>query len=264
VNCSTFDLIERSQRISIMAVINGYTVIPLLVSSDDEEPVFHMVYARKHQSRDSSSDCIVFITNLPVDTTLANIKELGQAFGNTIVEDFEHDDKESRGLITFVDKTACQRFLSKAKSYDPKTNPVKWTSFESSGRQRYLELHREKYIGREVLQENVDEYMEQFFQLEEERELEVQQMAGQVDDEGFTLVVGSKRKSKGGIANAKAVSQEVMANQANKKRKKEKTDFYRFQIRDQKKLEMNALLKKFQEDKEKIKEMREKKRFRPY
>lgn len=250
-----------------MSLINGYLVIPLLVSSPHEkEPVFHIIYARKHQPKIKSSgtDCTVFITNLPYDTTLSNIKELGQAFGNTIIEDFEYEKKEHRGLVTFVDRTACQRFLSKAKNYDPRTNPIKWTGFELSGQNRYLELYREKYIDHEVLQANVDDYMEQFVKLEEERELEVKQMSGQVDEDGFTLVVGSKRKSKGGISSSKAVTQQVMSAQANKKKKKEKTDFYRFQIRDQKKMEMNALLKKFQDDKEKIKEMKEKRRFRPY
>lgn len=249
-----------------MTIINGYTVIPIVVSA--KEPVYHVIYARKHQAKkdgsDASSENVVFVTNLPKDTTQINIKELAQAFGNTIVQEFEYHEKESRGLIIFVDKVSCQRFLSKAKNYDPKQSPLTWTCHQSSGRDRYLQLHREKYIPRDVLQANVDEYMEEFVQLEEERLQEVQQMAGQIDEDGFTLVVGSKRKSKGGIASAKAVTQEVMSAQESKKRKKEKADFYRFQIREQKKLEMNALLKKFQDDKEKIKEMKEKRRFRPY
>ena len=49
-----------------------------------------------------------------------------------------------------------------------------------------------------------------------------------------------------------------------KKKSKEKKDFYRFQIREQKKQEMNSLLKRFKEDQDKIKDLKEKKRFKPY
>ena len=45
---------------------------------------------------------------------------------------------------------------------------------------------------------------------------------------------------------------------------KEKQDFYRFQLRQRKKEEMNELLNKFKLDQEKVRMMKEKKRFRPY
>ena len=48
-----------------------------------------------------------------------------------------------------------------------------------------------------------------------------------------------------------------------KKNNKEKEDFYRFQLRERKKAEMNDLLRKFKQDQERIRTMKEKKRFRP-
>jgi ribosomal RNA-processing protein 7 len=114
------------------------------------------------------------------------------------------------------------------------------------------------------LQQQVDEYMEAFAEAEEDKLREVHDAQTQVDDDGFTLVVGSKRKSLGGMA-ALRTSQDPIAEQsAKKKRKKEKSDFYRFQIREQKKQEMNSLLKRFQDDKKKVDELRQKRRFNPY
>ena len=62
------------------------------------------------------------------------------------------------------------------------------------------------------------------------------------------------------LATNKAVSEQAQA----KMKKKEKQDFYRFQLRERKKEEMNELLRKFKSDQEKVKTMRDKKRFRPY
>lgn len=109
-------------------------------------------------------------------------------------------------------------------------------------------------------------YMHNFSQAEARELSDVKSLAGQVDADGFTLVVSSNRKSRGDIAAPVAMTaEEVEANALKKNKKsKEKKDFYRFQIREQKKQEMNGLLRRFREDQEKIKELRDKKRFRPY
>lgn len=101
------------------------------------------------------------------------------------------------------------------------------------------------------------------FNKAEARELsDVRSLSGQIDEDGFTMVVSSRRKSRGDVIAPVATSEPE--NVQTSKKSKEKKDFYRFQIREQKKQEMNGLLKRFKDDQEKIKELREKKRFRPY
>lgn len=112
--------------------------------------------------------------------------------------------------------------------------------------------------------------MANFTKAEEREFSDARSMAGQVDADGFTLV-GSASKRKGGplrpdpaaTLSGGGVNPEDQSSNKSKK-SKEKKDFYRFQIREQKKQEMNGLLKRFREDQEKIKELKEKKRFRPY
>ena len=78
-------------------------------------------------------------------------------------------------------------------------------------------------------------------------------------------MVGPQRKTKAGILGKQKLAATVESEKAKSKMKsKEKQDFYRFQIRQRKKEEMNDLLNKFKMDQEKVRVMREKKRFRPY
>ena len=86
-----------------------------------------------------------------------------------------------------------------------------------------------------------------------------------VDEDGFTLVVGSHTKTKAGMLGKQKLLQAKEQERSKKKlKRKEKDDFYRFQLREKKKAEMNDLLHKFKQDQERVKVMKERKRFRPY
>lgn len=246
--------------------INGYFPVALKVSEDPV--VYHFIYIRKHQPRTTSEEGenAIYAVNLPTDTSLSHIRQLCQALGNTLVSDYipELGVSGNRAKIIFPDKTACSRFLSKAKAAKPEDNII-WPVSPLSGSKRYLESVMAKYVDQQQLYKEVNSYMEEFAKEEERKLQQVQKLSQNVDEDGFTMVVGSKRKSSGGIAKPQIMTKEMLeAQQAKKKRKKEKTDFYRFQLREQKKNEMNNLLKRFQDDKLKIQELRQKKRFRPY
>lgn len=106
-----------------------------------------------------------------------------------------------------------------------------------------------------------------FEQREQQAQEEVQSSI--VDEDGFTLVVGKNTKSLNSIRKKifnrnpllKHEKPKKMPNMVDKKAKK---DFYRFQVRERKKQEINELLAKFKQDQEKIKEMKSKRRFNPY
>ena len=107
--------------------------------------------------------------------------------------------------------------------------------------------------------------MKDFDNAEQESIENLQNQASLVDEDGFQLVVGSHRKTKAGILGKQNLASTVESEKAkNKMKKKEKQDFYRFQLRQRKKEEMNELLSKFKSDQEKVRLMKEKKRFRPY
>jgi ribosomal RNA-processing protein 7 len=244
--------------------ISGYFPVPIKVGGSKDVPIYHIIYVRKHHSQNKAEDSTVFAVNLPLDTTHECLKHLCQSLGGVNAKEFQHSYGH-RWQIVLVDKSACNRFLSKAKAQTYNSDPIIWPTPSLSGSQLYLQRHLGQYIDQDDLQDRVDEDMERFSQAEEQKQQELEQMANKVDDDGFTMVVGSKTKDRDAIAPPPKMTQDEALRASKKhKKNKEKTDFYRFQLREQKKNEMNNLLRRFQQDKEKVKELREKRRFKPY
>ena len=128
-----------------------------------------------------------------------------------------------------------------------------------------MKQYQKQILDPNSLTEEVSQALIDFDKAEQQSIEELQLQRNLVDEDGFTLVVGSHRKTKAGILGKQKLASTVGVVKAQSKMKsKEKQDFYRFQLRQRKKEEMNELLNKFKLDQEKVRMMKEKKRFRPY
>lgn len=185
-------------------------------------------------------------------------------------EDYGEELKENERLpfgssvITFLDRDALELFLSSVKKMK---GSLTWDLENLSGETGLKKYTQIPYlVDRKVAQKEVAKALIDFQNREKKAVEEVQNMREIVDEDGFTLVVGSQKKTKSEILGSMKKLSDLEKDDAHikKKKKKEKKDFYRFQIRERKKQEMNQLLSKFKEDQERVKQMREKRRFRPY
>lgn len=276
-----------------------------------QDPVYNYIYLKKHTTStvSSSQTRSLFLVNLPIDTTLPQIKKIFQdvAIG-AIVESFqsndyydshqiginelnidisklsnediggmEQDSKDNSnnnskiplgcGIVTFLDKNGLNLALQSIKKIisSGKNIPIWPKDLQATGTERYINNYRSKIMDSETLETESAESVLEFARKEQEAKDEIDSMKTITDEDGFTMVVGSHRKTKTGIMGSLKKTNEIEKEKALKKMKrKEKQDFYRFQIREKKKQEMNHLLAKFKEDQEKVKEMKEKRRFRPY
>ncbi|KAK1518337.1 MOSC domain-containing protein [Colletotrichum abscissum] len=105
-----------------------------------------------------------------------------------------------------------------------------------------------------------------FFNVFNRKEKEAAEMAKRLrnepDEDGFVTVVRGGRVAPANKNEAEEARQK-MIDRASKK-KDETTDFYRFQLRERRKAEQAAMLKRFDEDKKKVDAMKEKRgKFRP-
>ena len=86
-----------------------------------------------------------------------------------------------------------------------------------------------------------------------------------VDADGFTTVVKTQKKRSLAMQEAaKQQAEEMKQAEIKRREKREKKDFYRFQIREYKKEQMTDMLTKFKEDQEKVRQYKESGRFNPY
>ncbi|KAM9933604.1 hypothetical protein OXX80_006778 [Metschnikowia pulcherrima] len=282
--------------------IKGFQILKVKLPEGDGT---HYVYFRKHevkgpQAAQNISGRSLFVFNTPIETNVAVLRKYFQqvAIGAT-VENFlaspltdmeedvyidltkftsdlhyevaEGDTKEiasklpkNCGIVTFIDKASFQLAFNALKRLSGDKKSTNWP-VPSLGSQFLLGKLKAKVLDPNELARDVSKALESFNRAEQESKEELQKQTEIVDEDGFTLVVGSHTKTKAGMLGKQKLLQTKEHEKIKKKmKKKEKDDFYRFQLREQKKTEMNDLLHKFKQDQERVKLMKERKRFRPY
>lgn len=115
----------------------------------------------------------------------------------------------------------------------------------------YFHHHRLRYPNKAQLLESVNSYMTAFTE-RETLQAKMQAKRRQIpDDEGFITVTRGARNG--------PAKQEAVQEQASKLKERQKglDDFYRFQMRERRKAKAGELARKFEEDTDKVKRMRE-------
>jgi ribosomal RNA-processing protein 7 len=136
--------------------------------------------------------------------------------------------------------------------------------------QHHIKSYR--HIPRSQLMEQCNSAMSAYEQTEAAASARAKALASQPDDDGFITVTHSSTNA---FSNELETTQhEVGRSKGSKRNRKRKADnrhggsefhdFYKFQWKETKKREMNDLKKRFEEDLEKVKRMKEERGFRPF
>lgn len=175
-------------------------------------------------------------------------------------------DLQTNGLtavVLFVDRASMDAALKAVKSIRKERKEPLWGGglegkVPALGSARYLNHHSLTYPNKAQLLESVNNYMTRFASKEASQARSLARQRQVADADGFITV------TRGGRTNP--ARQEVAQEQAEKQKEKQKglDDFYRFQSREKRKQRAGELVRKFEEDKEKVRKMRERRgRFRP-
>ncbi|KAL4954918.1 ribosomal RNA-processing protein 7-domain-containing protein [Aspergillus filifer] len=165
----------------------------------------------------------------------------------------------SHAVVVFVDKASMEASLKAAKKASKKSGSITWgegieEKVPDLGLQRYIEHQRASYPPRSDLLRSVNEFMTVFAEVGEARKREAARRAAKPDDDGFiTVTSGPRLTSAAGEEEAKRLIEK------HKKATEGFGDFYRFQSREKRKERQIDLLKKFDEDKRKLEEMKARK-----
>lgn len=175
-------------------------------------------------------------------------------------------DLQTNGLtavVLFVDRASMDAALKAVRSTRKERREPIWgegldDKVPALGFARYLNHHRLTYPDKAQLLESVNTYMTAFANKEASKARSLARQRQVADADGFITV------TRGGRTNP--ARQEVAQEQAEKQKEKQRglDDFYRFQSREKRKQKAGELLRKFEEDKEKIRKMRDRRgKFRP-
>ncbi|KAL8729653.1 MAG: hypothetical protein Q9166_004602 [cf. Caloplaca sp. 2 TL-2023] len=166
-------------------------------------------------------------------------------------------------VVLFVDRLGMETAYKAVKrSQQEGTTPIWGEGLEGRvpllGSARYLDHHKLQYPNKDQVFESVNTYMTEYA-AREAAQARLQARQRQVPDkEGFITV------TKGGRIDP--ARQEAAQEMALKQKEKQKglDDFYRFQTREKKKAKAAELMRKFEDDQERVRKMKERRgMFRP-
>ncbi|KAI9797192.1 MAG: Ribosomal RNA-processing protein 7 [Piccolia ochrophora] len=163
-------------------------------------------------------------------------------------------------LIRFVDTKSLAVALKATKN--SVNRPLKWDDglggrIPSLGSRRYLTHHTLRYPSTAPLQATVDVFMTNYAATEARRARQAALLRQEPDDDGFVTVTRGGRTGPARQVDAQAAAEK-------QKQKEGLRDFYRFQLREERKKAQADLLKGFEEDRKRVDEMKRKRgRFRP-
>lgn len=130
-----------------------------------------------------------------------------------------------------------------------------------TGMSKWVNQYNSSILTQTSLKEKVENFMKKHDEktkevISKEKDLE------QEDDEGWVTV--TKRGKVQSFARSEKVEDKIMQKEEKNKKRKELKNFYTFQIRESKMKHIVTLRQKFEEDKRKIAQIKQSRRFKPF
>lgn len=161
----------------------------------------------------------------------------------------------SHAMVVFVDRPSLETSLKAAKRAGKLSSRIVWgqgieDKVPGLGLQRYEEHSRSQYVLRRDLLQSIDSYMSAYSKLEEARSRADAKKRQMPDEDGFVTVTRGVRGGVVRMEDAKELGEKQKA------KNKGLEDFYRFQMRERRKEAQGEFLRKFEEDRRRVDEMK--------
>lgn len=249
----------------------------LKLTEDSVSP--HTIYIKEHAVRehtpDKPSGRTLFIVNLP---PYVDEKGLSNAFGDagtiqTVQLACKPHDLDKSQTNKFIQEELKSTFkvaylvFAKVAQLDKALKLTELRPLNSEdhkiklGMSKWIEEHNNSVIMPKVLKEQVERFMKKHDEAAKNTEKKEKALEDE-DDEGWVTV--TKRGKVQSFARSEKVENKIMAKEEKNKKRKELKNFYTFQIRESKMKHIVALRQKFEEDKKKIAQIKQSRRFKPF
>ncbi|XP_071948005.1 ribosomal RNA-processing protein 7 homolog A-like isoform X2 [Antedon mediterranea] len=244
------------------------------------------MYFKEHVTKEPSqlevSNRTVFVINVPPYCTQECLERLFGCYGeieDIVVQQTPGPSVTSSNLktsqyfppiekitgfhvayVTYEDADSIER-LKKKKIKDPKVLSTS-KSHIATGLEKWCNEYRNERPDVDLLQKEIDEFMLAYDKDNKKKEEKRKKSEEEPDDEGWITV--SRKGPKPGVARTEKNQTRTLIKESQKRKRKELSNFYTFQMRETKREHIAELRKKFEEDKRKIAEMKVARKFKPY
>lgn len=129
-----------------------------------------------------------------------------------------------------------------------------------TGVAKYTEQYNKRLVDKVEMQEEIDLYMKHYDKVKKAADMQVDDD----EDEDGWVTVGKKGNNAGFKQKESVISKLEQKLQNQRKKAKNLTNFYSFELRESKKQQLMDLRRKFEDDKLKMNSMRQNRKFKPY
>lgn len=223
----------------------------------------------------------IFVTNIGYDYTEKDISQILSSYGKVeevrlgtienekdkLVEHMGYSSfsevkpnsfvEKGSAHVLFEDEKILKQIFKKPKN-EIEFKPEK----KKKGLEKYLEIYQSQKLDLNKDKILLNKWMKRYDKKVKEEEDMIEALEGQPDKDGFIKVLPKKGKKRQAI-----LTEEDLKQRASKKVKKTPTveiPLYSFQQMEKKKGKIELLREQFQKDKEKIKMMKQQRKFKPF
>ncbi|XP_041986784.1 ribosomal RNA-processing protein 7 homolog A [Aricia agestis] len=238
----------------------------------------HTIYFKEHTVREQSNDKppgrTLFLINIP---PYVDEKGIANAFSEAgVVDNVIFACKPSPSEVKthkFIKEhlqpsfRVCYMVFKKVAQLHKALTLTKLRPITSNDHQILVGMKKwaEEYNSSVVPSKALKESIESFMRVHDKEMKEIEKISKKLekeDDDGWITV--TKKGKVQSFARSEKVENKIMAKEENNKKRKELKNFYTFQIRESKMKHIVALRQKFEEDKKKIAQIKQSRRFKPF
>ncbi|XP_046474326.1 ribosomal RNA-processing protein 7 homolog A [Neodiprion pinetum] len=249
---------------------NGYKVLWIRYGEPNSER--HQIFIKEHSLRKQEPQYpkgrTLFVLNIsPYISADSITNAFAERCGPVKSVTFAPRHEESQNgfkvcYIVFEKESGLDKALLLPENY---VLLLKSTEDSTTGIIKWCKQYNNSVCDEEKTQKEIEEYMHGYDQRVANRLMEASAKAeNRGNPDGWTVVTGTKKRGQRALLRKESAIGKVRQKQAKSNEKKQLLNFYTFQIRDSKKQNLAELRKKFEQDKEKLQQLKIKRTFKPF
>lgn len=245
----------------------------------EESTAPHVIYLKEHSVREHTKDKpqgrTLLAVNIPPYVDEEGIKNAFREAGTIesvqfLLKPSTAEVKPVKKFLPDPEKTtfkAAYIVFEKVAQLDKALKLLKLEPINSenhtlkTGLKKWIDEYNNAVLQPKALKEKVEAFMKNYderIKKEDKKEKKLEEE----DDEGWVTV--TKRGKVQSFARTEKIENKILAKEEKGRKRKELKNFYTFQIRESKMKHIVSLRQKFEEDKKKIAQIKQNRRFKPF
>ncbi|XP_011166451.2 ribosomal RNA-processing protein 7 homolog A [Solenopsis invicta] len=229
--------------------------------SSDQHQLFFKEHSVRNQEPEYPRNQTLFVLNVPPYATTDCLKHaFTDLCGSVRSVTFTSAKGFKTAYIVFKKESSLDKAMELSKDCVITLNGTK--NLCLTGLEKWCKEYNDTICDEELMKKDIEKCIASYEKQVNSRV--AKEKAVKENDEGWVTVTGGKKRGQFAPTRKESTINKVQQKEEQRKKKKELLNFYTFQIRETKKQSLAELRKKFELDKKRLQELKQKRTFKPF